>query len=649
MGDARNETVPETTTKRTLCNRDCPDSCSIVATVSDGRVVRIQGDPDHPVTRGFLCHRTNQFLRRQHDPARLTTPLMRRDGRLEPASWDEALDRVAAELLRIRDELGPEAILHYRSGGTLGMVVAAASDLFFDRFGPVTTKRGDICSGAGEAAQELDFGACDSSALSDLKNAAHILIWGKNVVTSSPHTLPVLKEARAAGTELVLIDPVHHETRRFCDRYVQPRPASDFALAMAVARVIIDEGLEHPDAASWCDHLDGFRALARSKTVRAWCDAADVAPDVADDLARRLGAGPTTILVGWGMARRLHGGAIVRALDALGAITGNVGIPGGQVSYYFQRRRGFATLTESEPPRTIPEPLLGPEILRLDDPPIRAVWVTAGNPVAMLPDSLATQRALQTRDLVVVVDDWRSDTAEVADVVLPTTTLLEVDDLLGAYGHHHLGAATAVVAPPEGVTGDYGIFAALSERVGLGGLFPDRSEDFQRRLLEGPLEQAGVTLERLREGPMLNPLAPKVIFEGRRFPTPSGKARLITEAPASHAEVDEAFPLMLLSLSTPRSQSSQWAKEAPRPAEVTVHPHAAPNLDGELATLRSPLGSMQIRVRHDARQRPDLALVPKGGHVRDGASANQITRARLTDIGEGGALYDERVRIEPLP
>lgn len=632
--------------RKTLCNRDCPDSCRIVATVSDGRVTRLQGDPDHPVTQGFLCHRTNQFLRRQHDPARITTPLMRRDGRLEPVGWDEALDHVAAELLRVRAESGPEAILHYRSGGTLGMVVAAASDLFFHRFGPVTTKRGDICSGAGEAAQELDFGACDSSALEDLRHAAHILIWGKNVVTSSPHTLPILKEARAAGTELVLIDPVDHETRRFCDRFVQPRPASDFALAMAVARVIVDEGLEHPDAARWCDRLDAFRALARQRTVAAWCQDADVAPDVAEDLARRLGDGPTTILVGWGMARRLHGGAIVRALDALGAITGNVGIPGGQVSYYFQRRRGFASLVDGAPPRTIPEPLLGPELARLDDPPIRAVWITAGNPVAMLPDSLTTKRSLETRELVVVVDDWLSDTAEVADVVLPTTTLLEVDDLLGAYGHHHLGAATGVVRPPEGVGGDYAIFRALSERVGLSGLFPEDIADFQRRLLQGPLSEAGVTLERLRDGPVVNPLAPRVVFEGRRFPTPSGKVRLVTEAPEPVAR-DERFPLMLLSLSTPRSQSSQWAKAPPRLAEVTVHPDAAPSLNGERATLRSAVGAMEVRVRHDPRQRRDVALIPKGGHVADGASANQITRARLTDLGEGGALYDEWVRIEP--
>jgi anaerobic selenocysteine-containing dehydrogenase len=634
--------------RKTVCNRDCPDSCGIVATVEDGRITRIAGDRDHPVTQGFLCHRTNQFLRRQYAPDRVTSPLVRKDGALAAVSWDEALDHIAAGLRRIVAESGPGAIFHYRSGGTLGMVVAAASERFFSRLGPVTVKRGDICSGAGEAAQMMDFGLCDSSALEDLPNARHILLWGKNVVTSSPHTLPVLKRAKARGAQVVLIDPVHHASVRFCDTVIQPRPAGDFALAMAVARVIVEDGLEHPDAATWCDGIDAFRRLARSRSLEDWCAAADASVAEARDLARRLHEGPTTILVGWGMARRLTGGAIVRALDALGAITGNVGIEGGQVSYYYQRRRGFSGDPEVTPPRSIPEPLFGSQIEQLDDPPIRCVWVTAGNPVAMLPDSSTSHRALASRELVVVVDSWLSDTAEVADVVLPTTTLLEANDLVGAYGHHHIGLAQPVIAPPEGVRSDFTIFVDLADRLGMKDLFPPTVDDFQQELIAGPMQRAGVSLERLRRGPMINPMAPKIVFDGRRFPTPTGRAQLVGVAAPDPPALGADFPMLLLSLSTPKSQSSQWAKAAPRPAEVTVHPDSAPVGDGMPAILRSSIGTLEVRVRHDPRQRRDVALIPKGGHHRDRASANSITRARLTDIGEGGALYDEPVRLEPL-
>src|SRR6185436_21110096 len=164
---------------RTACNRDCPDACGIVATVEDGRITRLQGDPDHPVTRGFLCYRTSHFLPTQYSPDRITTPLLRTNGAFHPIGWDEALDLAAERLTTIRRESGPAAIFHYRSGGSLGLL-KSLTDLFFERFGPVTVKRGDICSGAGDSAQTTDFGDEDSSDLFDLHNARQIILWGKN-------------------------------------------------------------------------------------------------------------------------------------------------------------------------------------------------------------------------------------------------------------------------------------------------------------------------------------------------------------------------------------------------------------------------------------------------------------------------------------
>ncbi|WP_044965047.1 molybdopterin-containing oxidoreductase family protein [Sorangium cellulosum] len=638
--------------RKTTCNRDCPDACSIVATVEDGRVVRLGGDPDHPITRGFLCYRTSRFLETQYSPERLTTPLLRKGGELTPVSWEEALDTAAERLLTIRRESGPAAIFHYRSGGSLGMLTGIA-DAFFARFGPVTVKRGDICSGAGDAAQLADFGEEDSHDLADLLNARHILLWGKNVFTSSPHTLPVLREAKARGAELVLIDPVHHRTASLCGAFYQPRPGGDFALAMAVARVLFDEGWADPRAADYCDHLDAFRALARRSSVAAWCRDADVPERAALDLARRLAERPAAILVGWGMGRRTTGGAIVRALDALGAVSGNLGIPGGGVSFYFKRRRAFDLSPfegERPAPRTVCEPLLGREVLEMSDPPIRAVWVTAGNPVAMLPASDTVAEALRTRELVVVVDSFLTDTARVAHLVLPTTTLLEADDVVGAYGHHYLGVATPVVPPPAGVKSDLEIMQALARRVGLGGALDGSARDWKRRVTEPRLAPLGVTLETLERGPVRNPLAPKVLFEDRKFPTPSGRVNLITEAPEERVDPDASeFPLLLMALSTEKSQSSQWARPQHGPAVVTVHPDAAGGVpDGGACRITSRVGAMTALLRHDPAQRRDVALLPKGGHLQDGRCANALITARTTDIGEGGALYEERVRVEPI-
>jgi len=638
-----------TTTRRTICNRDCPDACGIVATIQNDRVVKLGGDPDHPVTRGFLCWRTNHFLNLQYGPERLTSPLLRGpDGVQRPVTWEVALDFAAQRLLQIRSESGPAAILHYRSGGSLGLL-KGIPDLFFRSFGPVTVKRGDICSGAGEAAQQADFGECESHDLFDLLNARQILLWGKNVLVSSPHTVPVLRQARARGAELCLIDPVHHKTASLCQAYWQPRPGADFALAMAVARRLFERGAVSDAAAARCDNLDAFHAMAFAQDVAGWCADADLPVAAAEDLATRLAAGPTAILIGWGLGRRSNGGATVRAIDALCALSGNLGIPGGGASYYFRRKRGFETSfgDARAPARTLVEPLLGAEILAAKDPPVRAVWVTAGNPVVMLPDADTVARALGSRDLLVVVDPFLTDTARLAHLVLPTRTLLEDDDVIGAYGHHYVAASTPVVPPPAGVRSELEIIQGLATRVGLGDRMAGTTRQWKERLVLPVAADAGVTIDKLEAGAIRNPLSPTVLFGDGTVPTATGRVNLIG-APPPAPDAAEDFPLTLMSLSTDRAQSSQWSVAPTGPSTCTVHPAvagAAGVPDGGGAWLETARGRMRVTVRCDPAQRRDVALVPKGGHRSTGHCANALIDARLTDMGEGGALYDQPARL----
>jgi anaerobic selenocysteine-containing dehydrogenase len=644
--------MPTVEFRSTTCNRDCPDVCRIRAELHDGRVVRLRGDPSHPLTGHNLCFRTSRFLATQYAPERLTRPLLRKDGALVPVSPDEALDFIAARLLAIRAESGPAAIFHYRSGGSLGLL-KSLTDYFFELFGPVTAKRGDICSGAGDYAQEEDFGEEDSHAIEDLLHAKHILVWGKNVVVSSPHTVPVLEAARARGAELVLIDPVHHKTAHHVDQDHRIRPGGDFALAMAVAQVLFDRGWVDPRARERCDHLDAFEGMCRARSVAAWCAEADVAPALAEDLARRLGPGkPTAILVGWGMGRRINGAGIVRALDALGAISGNLGISGGGVSFYFKRRAAFDTTFlrgKAAAPRSIVEPLLGRELLEARDPPIRAVWVTAGNPVNMLPESDRVAEALASRELLVVADHLLTDTAALATVVLPTRTLLEEDDLLGAYGNHYLSASTPVVAAPGDARSDLEWIQGLAERVGLGAELAGTHRAWKERIAAPRLAPHGVDVDMLERGAVRSPLAKDVLFADGKVPTATGRVNLVHVPPPAPEPHDPAFPLFLLSVSSEKSQSAQWSVAQDGPIPCRVHPDAAAGLaDGAEAWLASAIGRIRVRVVHDAAQRLDVALLPKGGHRRAGRAANALIRARLTDAGEGAALYDERVRLEPV-
>lgn len=637
---------------RTSCNRDCPDACSILATVDQGRVTSLRGDPQHPVTQGFLCNRTNRFLDRQYDPERLTRPLLRKDGQLVEVGWNEALDHITYHLLDIRTKWGPAAIFHYRSGGSLG-ILKQLCDYFFELFGPVTTKRGDICSGAGDAAQIMDFGEEDSQDLHDLLNAKHILLWGKNPTISNVHLLPVLQEAKSRGTKLVLIDPVSHKTARFADKVISPRPAGDHALSMGVARALFERGGIDPDASSYCDHLEKFEALCHRSTLPEWAAAADVPVSDLEDLADRLADRPCAIQVGWGMQRRSNGASIVRALDALCAVSGNLGIPGGGVSFYFKRRGAFDldfVKGLDAAPRSVCEPLFGREILELKDPPIKACWITAGNPVVMLPESDTIVRALEQLEMLVVVDTFLTDTARLATVVLPTTTMLEEEDLVGAYGNHYIGSQRAVIPPPDGVLTDLQIMAELARRTGVEGFHGD-ARKWKERVLR-KVEPHGVTLETIETGYVRNPLSAPILFADRKFKTPSGKVNLITEAPPTPAP-EAGYPLNLMSLSTEKAQASQWAgppRKLEGPIAVTVHPDSAAGIPhGGRGRLESAIGTLIVEVRHDGHQRRDVAIIPKGGSYRDGRCANQLIRAGTTDHGEGGSLLDAWVRLVPHP
>ncbi|MFT5323965.1 MAG: anaerobic selenocysteine-containing dehydrogenase [Planctomycetaceae bacterium] len=637
-------------TVRTACNRDCGDACSIVATVENDRVTKIAGDPDHPITKGFLCHRTSRFLERQYSPDRLTTPLVRNGANFEPASWDSVLKRIAESMIRFRAESGPASIMHYRCGGSMGMM-KLVTDYFFERFGPVTIKTGDVCTGAGDAAQQLDFGTVDSHDIFDLLNSKTIILWGKNPYASQVHLLPVLRDAKKNGTRLILIDPVHHQTAQLCDQFVQPRPGGDGALAMGIACSLFETGKADPSAATYCDNLDEFKSLACSKTIEQWATQADVSPDEIISLADAYSNGPSAIIAGWGMQRRTNGAATVRAIDALAAVSGNLGIAGGGVSYCFARKGAFDhsfLKGESVAPRTIPEPLLGPGILAANDPPIRMVWVTAANPVVMLPESETVKRALESRELTVVVDSFLTDTAECADIVLPTTTMLEEDDLLGAYGHHWLAEMQPVVAPPEQVRTDYKIVQALAPLVGLGDEFSDNVETWKRRLLK-PGDDQGASLDDIRRGPVRSPDGPSVMFADRKFPTETGRANLTKTINTTPSSATADRPLLLTSLSTAAVQGSQWlngAQDDHLPA--TVHPDSAAGFNaGDVVTLESGHGQLTVRLKLDPNQRRDIVLVPKGGWLNKGRCANTLIKAQTTDVGYCAVYYDTPVRIRP--
>jgi anaerobic selenocysteine-containing dehydrogenase len=389
--------------------------------------------------------------------------------------------------------------------------------------------------------------------------------------------------------------------------------------------------------------------LVRSRSLEEWARVADVGEHEIVSLAISFAEGPSSILVGWGMQRRQHGSATIRTIDALGAISGNLGITDGGVSFYFNRRSTFDVSFVrglDVAPRSIPEPLLGPGILSATDPPIRMVWVTAGNPVAMLPQSKEVARALESREFIVVVDSFLTDTARCAQLVLPTTTMLEEDDLLGAYGHHWLIESRPVVPRPDGVRSDFEIVQELAGRVGLNGEFALGVDDWKRRLLNR-VESDGASLEDLRRGAVRNPRSKKLVFAERTFATPTGRVNLVRDVTVDPPQPTADRPLPLMASSSERSQASQWVHGSPEgPLTATVHPGAAEGfIDGGEAIVQSELGEMTVKLQFDSRQRKDVLLISKGGWLSRGQCGNALVPARVTDAGGCAVYHDTPVRL----
>ncbi|MFH0945193.1 MAG: molybdopterin-dependent oxidoreductase [Planctomycetota bacterium] len=640
---------------RTTCTRDCPDACGLIATVEDGQVVRLEGDPDHPITQGFLCYRTgSRYLKRHAAAERLTRPLLRTGRGFQPIPWDEALDRTARTLEKIRRESGPAALLHVQGGGSLGLL-KRLNALLFRALGATET-RGSLCDGAGYRACELDFGVPQSNAWSETLKARGILVWGRDVASSSPHSVPFLKQARREGAEVILVDPRPHPGRRLADRFLQPRQGGDAALALGTARVVLDEGLEDPDVSAYAENLPAFIDLVRSRSPASWAEEADLPVESMLDLARFLKErAPVTGLIGWGLQRRQNGATQLRAVHALFALTGNLGRSGAGPSYINPRSAPFdlsrVKQLEGNVLRTLLLPLLGEEIANARDPEIRAVVIDNANPVVSNPDSESTRKALESREFVVVIDAFMTDTARAADLVLPCTLMLEEDDLVGSYGHHYVSASRAVVKRLEGTRTDLEIYQQLSERLGLGGLLAGSAKEWIDRLSTS-LKSGGLTPDRLRDSAETPAGQPRIAYAGRRFPTASGKMRFLEEH-RSGSGPDPDYPLQLMAGSTHRWQTSQLteAEEAAEgPLTATLHPESGGGIeDGGLARLTSRIGSLTVRLRHDPDYRRDTVFVPRARSHALGHCVNSLIRARLTDIGEGCAFLDEHVRVEPCP
>jgi anaerobic selenocysteine-containing dehydrogenase len=656
---------------RGACPHDCPDTCAMHVTVEDGRAVKVAGDPDHPITVGFLCGKVSNYLERVYSDERVLHPLVRDGAELRRASWDEALDRVAEGLTRARDEFGGESILPYSYMGTQGLIQGdVMSARLMNALGATELER-TICATAGYTGTLMTHGLSPEVDPEEWPHARYVIVWGWNPMSTAPHLWRKLLDARSNGARLVVVDPFRSRTARVADEHLSPLPGTDAALAIGMMRAIVDAGLADEE---WCRaHADGYEELLESLAGHSVEGCAAICGVPAEDIARvgREFATTRPALVRLGVGAQRHMGAptAYSTIASLPALTGAWRDRGGGCSYiplataaavsdYALKREDLRpgpvrTINVSQLGQALSDPAL--------DPPVKAFVCWNSNPAAIAPDQERVLEGLRRDDLfVVVLEQFMTDTAALADVVLPATTQLEHQDVLFSWGHHYLTWNEPAIEPVGEAKPNTETFRLLAAALGFDDpCFNDSDQELVDALLadfeEGSLRSVGWHKIDLGQGPTPHAAG--------GFGTESGKVALhadyLPPVEVADERLAERFPLAMITPKTHLFLNSTFANQprqhSAQPApEVVLSPLDAGSrgvADGGQVRVFNSRGSFVCAVRVSDDARPGVLVAPMGwwnSDYRDGRSGQATTSQALTELGHAPTFNDNRVEVEPL-
>lgn len=675
--------VPLELTVLGACHHDCPDTCAWEVTVVDGVATRLTGSASHPFTRGTLCPKVNRYLDRVYHPDRVLTPMRRSgpkgSGEFVPVSWDEAIDEIAGRMRALIDAGRAESILQFSFAGTQGIVqMGLGIDALFDAVGASDIRR-ELCGATAwyGAAQVLGrpFGVDPET----LRHSRTIVLWGTNTRITNRHLWPVVEEARAAGAHVVVVDPVRTDTARAADEFVQPRPGTDVGLVLGLVHVLDRDGLAHHDfLAEHTVGWDELRASASTWTPERTEAATGVPAAQVEALARRMAtATPTGIRVLIGPEHRENGQEILRAVSMLPAVLGSWLEVGGGLARSTQMWQYQALgLTRPVPPRRAVNMARLGEVLTGDadlDPPIELLFVHNSNPVTIVPDQERVVAGFERDDLfTVVVEQFVTDTARYADLVLPATTQVEQLDLAHAWGHLYVALNQPAIPPRGEALPNTEIARRLAAALGLDDPALQRSdEELVRAVLahDHPLLD-GVTYEVLAERgwarlavpvgarPHVDPIPDVPTWPmrlGALDPTPGRETRDGADAPLGR------FPLALISRKQhPKFLNANYAHlpgHLPSRGEPTlqldpVDAEARGIRDGDLVRVRNARGSLTLTAEVTDDLQPGLVATPFGWwqrHSPENRSVNVLTNPTVKHDDHGSAFFhDTLVEVERL-
>jgi anaerobic selenocysteine-containing dehydrogenase len=671
-------------TIRVVCAHDCPDMCSLLAHVEDGRITRIDGDPDQPFTAGFACAKVNRDAELVHSPERLVTPLRRvgakGEGKFSTIGWGEALDEIVARWQAIIAESGPLALLGYAYSAHQGQMNRGLVNGLFHALGTSRLRAGTVCDTCCETAWDMTVGPIGGADPESVVHSDLVVSWGADLVATNVHFWAKLEPVRKRGTQLIVIDPRRSRTARRADWHLPIRIGTDAALALGVMHILVRDGL--CDRQYIATHTLGFERLEREVLPRFTPErvAAITGLPVVDieRFAALYGAAKAPFIrLGEGMTRLAQGGQALRAVALLPGVTGAYGRRGGgallltaascELDYDVVRKPSGPAET-----RIVNHLRLGEALLELDDPPIRALLIAANNPAVTCPDAGKVRRGLAREDLFTVVHDpFLSVTSRYADIVLPAATYLETEDLYRAYGTYYLQYAPRAIPPQGEAWSNFRLAQALAQRMGLDDpvFRMSQAEILSEMLRRARGPAAALDPDRVREaGPIR--LAPE---DGQQFRTPSGKLEFFSEALAAQGlpampdwqpdpeEERQAARWPLRLLTAPGYFQSHTAfsgvpflrRREGAPCCI-LHPEEARARDlsdGQHVRLFNDRGSVGLVLRVSDEIQLGNVLVP--GQRPDSETVagtiNMLCTDRYTDIGEGATYQSTWLDITAWP
>lgn len=655
--------------------------------VDKGKVVGINPLPLNRATPFGGCLKGLSYVERANSPDRIIYPLKKVNGSFKRISWNEALETIAEKLIRFRDVYGQQSVLFYAASGMAGLLNDFSGKFWRYVYGGATTVYGNLCWPAGLEATRLTLGENKHNVPWDLENAKLIVLWGKNPAESNLHEMIPLNNALDKGAKLVVIDPRRTQSTQRATLLLQPYPSTDATIALAVANIIIQNGWIDSDFIKLHVHgFDQFAEHVKPFTAQWASNISGVPVSLIEKLAWYIGnVKPMTLIPGYGMQRYTNGGQTVRAILALSVITGNIGKSGACWHYANLQSYVFDDVLEPlcyYPPdkpdgvirRSISTARLGEDMLATKNPELKMIWVERGNPLTQNPNTGKVLEAFRKLDFRVVVEQFMTDTALEADIILPAKNMFEQSDIVGSYWNPYIQLKQKVVEPAGEVKPETEIYWWLAQKLGfneadLSNILLPPGDEHVDRYLDSKLREFNLSLEELRKGPILAPGLQEIAFSDYRFPTPSGKIELYSEQvqtlwgenplptykPAVELFQDQTpYPLFLMSPNTKNRIHSQFnnlkvismISGAPvlqiNPADATQRGIG----DGDLVEIFNSRGSFRVKAQLTYEVRVGCVVIPNGWWRTQGAPVNVLSEGRETDMGHGSAFHNNRVEVK---